>query len=113
MKLITDTMHKIGGGLFIDQATDKMAELVRSVNETGRSGKLTLTITAKKMTRSGAIHIAGEPKLTLPKKEPLETVLFSTEDGELTEDHPNQQKLDLKAVPEAEADQLKTINEDK
>ena len=39
---ITDTLRHIGGGVFIDTASDRMAELVNAVDEPGKAGKLTL-----------------------------------------------------------------------
>ena len=56
---ITDTLRHIGGGVFIDTASDKLAELVAAVDSSGKAGKIDLTITVKKATRSGAMHIGG------------------------------------------------------
>lgn len=112
-KPITDTLHHIGGGFFINTASDKMAELVQKVNETGRAGKLDLSITVKKSTRGGAMHVTGKIKLTNPKEEPMEAMLFATEDGALTPDNPHQKKLDLRMVADKETGELKQINEGK
>lgn len=98
MKPITDTMHHIGGGFFISTASDKMAELVQKVNESGKSGKIELTISVKKQTKSGAMHITGKVKATMPAEEPMETLLFATEDGSLTPNNPYQQNLNLTVV---------------
>ena len=38
---ITDTLRHIGGGVFIDTASDKLAELVAAVDSTGKAGALT------------------------------------------------------------------------
>lgn len=98
MRPITDTMHHIGGGFFISTASDKMAELVQKVNESGKSGKIELTISVKKQTKSGAMHITGKVKATMPAEEPMETLLFATEDGSLTPNNPYQHSLDLKVL---------------
>jgi hypothetical protein len=98
---ITDTLRHIGGGVFIDTASDKMAELVAAVDSTGRAGKLTLEVKVKKATRGGAMHITGTYKLTKPAEEPMEAMLFATPEGNLVADDPHQQKLDLKPVPGA------------
>ena len=108
---ITETMHHIGGGFFIDTASEKMQELVKQVDETNRQGKLELIITVKKTTRGGAMLVTGAVKLTLPKAEPMEAMLFATEDGALTQDNPKQQGLDLKSVPETDKTELKQINQ--
>ena len=95
---ITDTLRHIGGGVFIDTASDKLAELVAAVDQSGKAGKIDLTVTVKKATRGGAMHITGKSKLTKPAEEPMEVLLFATPEGNLVADDPHQQKLDLKAV---------------
>ena len=107
-KPITDTMHHIGSGFFISAASDKFQELVKKVNETGKSGKIDLTINIKKTAKNGAMHITGKCKATMPAEEPMETLLFATEDGVLTPDNPHQAKLDLKVVEERK-EPLKTV----
>lgn len=105
---ITDTLRHIGGGVFIDTASDKMAELVSAVDESGKSGKLELTITVKKATRGGAMHITGKCRVTKPAEEPMEALMFATPDGNLMTDDPHQQKLDLKTVQATGTTTLKT-----
>jgi hypothetical protein len=95
---ITDTFRHIGGGIFIDLASDKMAELVNAVDGSGKAGSLTLVIAVKKATRGGAMHISGKVTLKKPAEEPMEAMLFATPDGNLIADDPRQQKLDLKRV---------------
>lgn len=95
---ITDTIRNIGGGVFIDTASDKLAELVAAVDNTGKAGRINLTITVKKATRGGAMHITGKVKLTKPAEEPMEAMLFATPEGNLVADDPYQQKLDLKVA---------------
>jgi hypothetical protein len=98
---ITDTLRHIGGGTLIDQASDKLAELVNAVDASGKGGTLTLVIAVKKATRGGAMHIAGKVSLKKPAEEPMEAMLFATPEGNLIADDPRQQKLDLKQVPGA------------
>lgn len=95
---VTDTLRHIGGGVFIDLASDKMAELVSAVDASGKAGKLTLEIKVKKATRGGAMHITGSLKLTKPAEEPMEAMMFATPEGNLVSDDPRQTKLDLKSV---------------
>jgi len=95
---ITDTLRHIGGGVFIDIASDKLAELVAAVDSTGKSGSIDLKIKMKKATRGGAMHITGTVKLNKPAEEPMEAMLFATPEGNLTVDDPHQQKLDLKSI---------------
>lgn len=98
---ITDTLRHIGGGVFIDIASDKLAELVAAVDSTGKAGSIDLKIKMKKATRGGAMHITGTVKLNKPAEEPMEAMLFATPEGNLVADDPHQQKLDLKSVAAA------------
>lgn len=98
---ITDTLGRIGGGHFLDTVSERMAELVAAVNTTGKKGKITLSITIKKATRGGAMHISGEAKITPPAEEPMEAMLFATEEGNLVPDDPAQRRLDLRRVQDA------------
>lgn len=107
-KPITDTMHHIGNGFFISSASEKLQELVKKVNESGKAGKIDLTINVKKLVKSGAMQITGKVKATMPADEPMETVLFATDDGALTPDNPHQQKLNLTVIEDAQKP-LKTI----
>lgn len=95
---ITDTLRHIGGGVFIDQASEKLAELVNAVDASGKAGVLTITIAVKKATRGGAMHIGGKIALKKPAEDPMEAMLFATPEGNLIADDPRQQKLDLKRV---------------
>ncbi len=95
---ITDTLRAIGGGVFIDTASDKMKELVAAVDASGKAGKIDMTITVKKATRGGAMHITGKVKLTKPAEEPMEALMFATPEGNLVSDDPHQSKLDLKPI---------------
>jgi hypothetical protein len=95
---ITDTLRHIGGGVFIDIASDKLAELVSAVDASGKSGKIDLSITVKKATRGGAMHISGKVKMTKPAEEAMEALLFATPEGNLVADDPRQLNLALKVA---------------
>lgn len=98
-----DTLRHIGGGVFIDTASDKLSELVHAVDETGKAGKLLLEVTVKKASRGGAMNIVGKVTLKKPAEEPMEALLFATPEGNLVADDPNQRKLDLKVAGDSDA----------
>lgn len=98
---ITATLRHIGGGVFIDTASDKLAELVAAVDTSGKSGRIDLSISVKKATRGGAMILTGKVKVTKPADEPMEAMLFATPEGNLVADDPHQKTLDLKSVPSA------------
>lgn len=98
---ITDTLRAIGRGTFIDEASEKLAELVKAVDTQGKAGTLTLQITVKKATRGGAMTVTGKAAVKMPGDLPMEALLFATPEGNLLADDPAQQKLDLKVAPGA------------
>jgi hypothetical protein len=99
---IIETLRHIGGGVFIDTASDKLAELVAAVDASGKAGRIALTIAVKKATRGGAMLISGKVQLTKPAEEPMEVMLFATPEGNLVADNPHQQMLELKVANTAE-----------
>lgn len=107
-KPITDTIRSIQNGAFVDAATEELRRLLLAVDESGKSGKLTLEISVAKLTRGGAVTIKDRSKLQLPNEAPAEGIFWVSPEGDpLTED-PHQQKLDLKVAAPAKATDLRT-----
>lgn len=94
---ITDTLRLLDGGAFLDSASDKLNELVRRVDECGRSGKLTITLDIKR-ARAGAVNITPAVTTKLPEIKPDPSLLWVTVEGNLSPENPSQQKLDLRTV---------------
>lgn len=94
---ITDTLRLLQGGLFIDKCSDLLAETVRSVEETGKAGKVTITLDIKR--NAGALSVLGKVTNKVPEPTPDADLLWATPEGNLVVDNPNQRKLDLQAVP--------------
>lgn len=99
---ITDTLRLMNGGIFIDQCSEALAGLVKGVDETGKSGKLTITLNLKKS--GGAIEIAPNVTTKTPEPKPDSTLLWATNDGNLSVDNPAQRKLDLKVAEKPRAE---------
>lgn len=97
-KPIINSLQHIGGGVFLDEAAENLAELVRAVEENGGAGVLTLEIKVRKYSRGGALILTGIPKLKKPAEPPLEALMFGTPEGNLETEDPNQMKLELKQV---------------
>ena len=106
---ITDTLRLLQGGMFLDRASDELAALVKGVDETGKSGKLTITLALKKS--AGAIAIEAEVKAKTPEQRPDSDLLWPTVEGNLSVDNPNQRKLDLR-VAEPKRAKVRTIDQD-
>ena len=61
-KPITDTLRMLQGGAFNHDAGEKLAGLVKGVEETGRAGKLTITIDIKKAGAAVQVLAAEKAK---------------------------------------------------
>lgn len=91
---ITDTLRMLQQGVFIDQCSDLMAGVVKSVDETGKPGKLTITLDVKKV--GGAVSVLAKVTDKTPEKSPDPDLFYATVEGNLSVDNPNQRKLDLR-----------------
>lgn len=96
VKPITQTLALLDGGAFLDSASEHLAELVKGIDETGKAGTLTITLSLKKA--GGAIQIEATVKAKVPEAKPDSTLLWPTTEGNLVLDNPAQRKLDLTPV---------------
>lgn len=96
---ITDTLRLLQGGVFLDQCSEQMADLVKSVDDTGKAGKLTITLDFKKS--GGAMAITAKVTNKTPERAPDADLLWPTVEGNLSIDNPNQRKLDLRVAEKA------------
>lgn len=94
---ITDALRHIEGGCFIDEASEKLAELVQAVDLTGKPGSITLKIDLRRAT-AGALAVKGKVTLKKPESAPMEALLFPTPEGNLLTEDPRQKNLPLKPV---------------
>ena len=94
---ITDTLRMLQGGVFVDRCSEMLAETVRHVDETGKAGKVTITIDVKKAGSAMALQAKVTNKV--PEARPDDDLLWPTVEGNLVLDNPNQRKLDLQVAP--------------
>jgi len=83
-----------------------LAELLRTVQNTGRAGSLTLKVKVAPATRTNSgsvdkVTITADRKLELPKPEQASDFFWLTEDGETSRNHPRQHDLPLREVTPA------------
>lgn len=95
-KPITETLRMLQGGVLSANAGEKLAELVKAVDETGKSGKLVLTIDVKKTGQT--VNVTAECTAKVPKDKPEADTFWPTVEGNLSIDNPHQRKLDLQPV---------------
>lgn len=70
------------GDLWADAET-KLEELVAATQDTGKGGKLTITISITPNKKTGTVEVGGDVKATLPKAQRRDSVFFITPEGRL------------------------------
>jgi hypothetical protein len=87
----------IQGGAFNDECGAKLAEVIKGVEETGRPGKLTITLDLKRA--GAALQVIAKCTDKTPEEVADADLFWSTVDGNLSIENPAQRKLDLQPVP--------------
>jgi hypothetical protein len=97
-------------GSFGGKVDDLFTAIVKAVSETGKAGKLTITIDVK--TSSGGM-LSFTPKVTDKTPEPpvVADVFWPTEDGRLSRDNPKQRKLPLQQVADDKPSSLRSAED--
>ncbi|EPG5002498.1 hypothetical protein NAK66_002445 [Klebsiella oxytoca] len=87
-------------GTLDSELTEALATLVKKVRETGKKGSVTLNITCSMLnTRDeNAMKITPSVKTSIPELDRAETIMFSTYDGDLLRDDPDQVQMDLRVI---------------
>lgn len=94
-----DVLGDLAGGNTYDALGEALTELVIAVRETGKQGKLTLTLTVKANGKSG-ISVTDTINNKLPASPRGDTLFFSDRDGGLHRNDPQQRELALRRVDE-------------
>lgn len=94
-KRFVDTLTDLRNGDLQQDLTDALKEVVGRVLETGKAGKLVLTIKVRKASKGAgtSLVLVDDVKTTLPVPERGESVLFATEDLTLQRNDPRQPRL--------------------
>lgn len=104
MKSFAHLLNEINEGSTHAALTQDMQDLLRTVQTTGRAGKLTITLKVAPAVRNTSggdidrINLTVDRTLALPKPETPTDFFYLTEDGETTRNHPKQQSLELREV---------------
>jgi hypothetical protein len=100
----SQTLAFLSRGSLDGELAEALAEVVKRVRETGKSGELTLKLKVSMLNArdEDAVKVTPAVMTKLPKLAPFETVMFSTYDGSLLRNDPSQRQLDLREVPKPE-----------
>lgn len=100
MKAFNQFLVDLNDGTTHSGLTNDLMELLQAVQNTGRSGSLTLKIKIASASKGGSsvdkITITADRKLELPKPEQPQDFFWLTDEAEPTRQHPRQHALDLR-----------------
>ena len=96
VKPITSTLGLLHGGLFLDRVSELFAGVVRGVEDTGKPGRLTITLDVMKV--NPAVSVLAKVTDRVPEAPPDADLFYATVEGNLSLDNPNQRKLDLRVA---------------
>lgn len=94
------TLASLRKGVALQEASDALSKLVQQVVTVGRKGSITITLVVQPDgdLDESRVKITDDIKVTTPKTERKATILFATEDGQLTRHHPRQTEMKLAVV---------------
>jgi hypothetical protein len=107
---ITDTLRLLQGGAFLEQCSEALSGIVKAVDETGKAGKLTITIDIKKA--GGAVSVLAQVSDKTPEEAPDADLFWPTVEGNLSLQNPNQRNLDLQQVNHSRPPVVNTVDMD-
>ena len=100
-----DFLREHRSGVTHDNLSDALQELVASVIEENKSGKLTLTISVKPMGKQDGLEVSAEIKIAPPKPAAGVSIFFATPENNLVRQDPRQQSMELREITPATAHQ--------
>lgn len=96
----SEHLRTLSAGSLNAELTERLAEVIKRVRETGKAGGVSLTIKVAMLNDrdENAVKLIPNVSTKMPAFKPYEAVMYSTADGDLQRDDPRQRKLDLKEV---------------
>ena len=92
VKPFAETLRAMAGDIPTEVALE-LQRVLLAVTETGKAGKVTLTIDVKPVTKmQGAVSMKGKVTATVPAND-MESVFFVTPEGNPSVNHPKQEQM--------------------
>lgn len=90
----------INKGTLDIELTETLAMIIQAVRETRKKGSVTLTLSVEMLNprTDDQMKVTPDVKFNKPKLELADTIMFSTADGDLLRDDPDQVQMDLKII---------------
>lgn len=98
-KPISETLKLFQGGDFNVKAGELFASVLRGVEDTGKAGKLTITLDVKQ--QNGAVAVLAKVTDKTPEVLPDADLYWTTPEGNLSLRNPAQRDLDLRTVDQS------------
>lgn len=97
-----ETLRELRAGKTQDELADGLSEVVAAVRETGKAGRITLTITVTPASKGDVSTVFLSDKVTVsaPEFDRPATLFFATPENNLQRQDPNQRNLELRSVSE-------------
>jgi len=97
-----DTLRELRKGRTHEELSTALAAMVTAVQDTGKSGEITLKLKIRPPRKGSITYITIEDEITskLPRADRDDTVFFPLADGSLSRQDPSQLGLKLSAVPD-------------
>lgn len=107
----SEQLAYLAKGSLNEECTEELVELIKAVRLTGKKGTLTLTLEVGMLDKSSedAMRITGEVKTKPPKLDKPTTIMFSTYDGDLLRDDPEQLRIELRQVGVSQPEQARRV----
>lgn len=93
----SSVLSELGRGVVLDTLTDELAAVVLAVVESGKKGKIVLTVAVA--PNGETVILSGEVKSTRPRSPAPNSLFFTSADGSLTRHDPKQPSLPLNGGP--------------
>lgn len=94
MRPFTDVLRDMRRGWVVEEASQRLAEVVIAVQETGKAGKIALELTVKPQSRGdNAVILSAKVAMKKPQADMPEAVFFADSDGSLLRDDPTQMRM--------------------
>lgn len=101
MRPFTDVLRDIRKGAVVEAASEQLAEVVRAVLDTNKSGEMTLKLSVKLNGRSdNAVIMSAKLSAKVPQPDLPDALFFADLDGDLLRDDPTQTRMFADAAVE-------------
>lgn len=93
-------------GFSLEEASEKLTELVQRVRQTGRSGTITVALKVGPASKGAGNALIIHDKITvrLPEMDREASIMFANDDHQLQREDPRQKKLAFAALPSVPVD---------